>query len=171
MFQAPTELQLLTARKIEWLAQVTVITLIIRLQLKYVQAIIKVLLQLCFQINSPQLTQLRIKEKELHSSKDKSKRCRSSRGIVRQIVVLIHHKCLLLKFISNKCTRQLKLLQQPVRRKYAKASKMSSNRETSLRSKSSASTHTTSSLVQFTLTVLNQLSYQQKLYNLLIKRK
>jgi len=170
MFQALTELQLLTVRIIVCQILAIAVTLTIQHQLKCVQVIIKVHLLQCF-LNSHQLIQLRIKEKELHNSKNKSKRCRSSRDIVLLIVVLIHNKWLQLRFINNKCTRQHRLLQQFVRRKYAKVSKMYNNTEMNLRSKSSASTHTISSPAQFTSTVLNLLNYPQKLYSHLIKRK
>ena len=70
MYQAPIELPLLTVKTIAWPAH----TLITQLQLKCVPVIIKVLLLPCFKINNLQLIQLRIKEKELHSSRDKSKK-------------------------------------------------------------------------------------------------
>ena len=149
MYQAPIELPQLTVKTIVWPAQAIAHILITQLQLKCVPVIIKVLLLPCFKINNLQLIQLRIKEKELHSSRDKSKKWQSSRGTAQQIVVLIHNKWLLLKFISNKCTRLHRLHRQLVRTKCVKVSKMPNNKEKSQRSKSSANILTINNPAQF----------------------
>lgn len=172
---ALTELPLLIVKiSSVWLILATVAILTIQLQLKCVPVVVlitRVHPRPCSQINSHQLI-LRIKERgHLSISRGRSRRCRRRRGIVQQIVVHTHNSWLQLRLISNKCTRRHRLLQQRVRRRCVRVLKMCSNRETSLKFRLSASTHTTSNPVQFTSMAPSQQNYPQTLSNLSSKRK